>query len=332
MEWVSEAVGAIAEQVAVLSKAADKVSHRELIGLLAELTTVLRSIPALEHHVVNRLVEETEPCRLGEATWKKVLTTALRVSGAEAARRLARAKTLGPRRSMAGEPLPPAWEATAAAQAEGLLDEEHVAVIAKFHKKLPSWVDVDTRAAADRQLAHNGSGLDPENLAAAAARLLTMIDQDGPEPSDQEWARKRGITISKQRFDGTATISGTLTPRRWRSVRRSWPKNPPPEPTPYPNRRRTAAIPEPRLSAITMLSFRSGDGVWNRRTLLSQRFTGDDHRVHDFAGARERRRRRGHRRRITAADARSDPDGRPGSSLPVSLRPTHRPKPLPGPQ
>jgi hypothetical protein len=212
MELVSEAVGAIAEQVAVLSKAADEVSHRELIDLLAELTTVLRSIPALEHKVVNRLVEETEPCRLGEATWKKVLTTSLRVSGAEAARRLARAKTLGPRRAMAGEPLPPAWEATAAAQAEGLLDEEHVAVIAKFHKKLPAWVDVDTRAAADRQLAHNGSGLDPENLAAAAARLLTMIDQDGPEPSDQERARRRGITISKQGCDGTATISGTLTP------------------------------------------------------------------------------------------------------------------------
>ena len=38
MDVVSEAVAAIAEQVAVLSKDAEQASHRELIGLLAQLT------------------------------------------------------------------------------------------------------------------------------------------------------------------------------------------------------------------------------------------------------------------------------------------------------
>ncbi|MGP4056278.1 DUF222 domain-containing protein, partial [Mycobacterium sp. 4D054] len=210
MELVSEAVGAIAEQIGVLSKAADELTHSELVGLLAELTRVLRSVPALEHKVLARLIEETEPHRLGESSWKGVLTTALRVSGAEAGRRLRRAKMLGPRRAMTGQPIAPVWEATAAAQAQGLLDEEHITVIARFHQKLPAWVDVDTRAAADAHLAALGSGLGPDELDAAAGRLLMMIDQDGPEPADDEVARKRWVKVGKQQRDGFRKISGYL--------------------------------------------------------------------------------------------------------------------------
>ena len=95
MDVVSEAVAAIGEQLAVLSKACDEVSHRELITLLVELTRVLRSVPALEYRVLARLREETEPCRLGEAKWPTVLATALRISSAEAKRRLARAPGAG---------------------------------------------------------------------------------------------------------------------------------------------------------------------------------------------------------------------------------------------
>ncbi|QZT63879.1 HNH endonuclease signature motif containing protein [Mycolicibacterium austroafricanum] len=208
MDVVSEAVAAIAEQVAVLSKAAEQASHRELIGLLAQLTQVLRSVPTLEHQILARLTAETEPHRLGEGSWKKVLTTSLRVSGAEAGRRLSRAKTLGPRCAMTGELLAPLWQATAAAQAQGLLSEEHVAVIAKFHKALPAWVDVDTRAHADRQLARKGAGVGPEELDEAAGRLLMMIDQDGPEPCDKDLARKRSFRVGKQQPDGFRRVSG----------------------------------------------------------------------------------------------------------------------------
>jgi hypothetical protein len=146
-----------------------------------------------------------------------VLTTALRVSESDAKRRLAHAVALGPRQALTGEPLAPVWEATAAAQAEGLLDGEHVAVIAKFHDGLPGWVDVDTRAAADRQLASLGSGLRPEELKKAADRLAAMIDQDGPEPTDAERARKRGVTLGEQQPDGMSRLSGWVTPE-WRAV------------------------------------------------------------------------------------------------------------------
>ncbi len=211
MDVVSEAVAGMAEQIAILTKACDELSHRELIGLLAEVNTVVRSVPALEHRALSRLLEETEPHRLGEASWKKVLTTALRVSGAEASRRLVRAKTLGPRRAMTGEPLAPLWEATAAAQAQGMLSEEHVTVIARFHKKLPRWVDAGTRAQADAELARLGSGLSPESLRASALYLAAKIDQDGPEPSDTERLRKRGLRFGPQQADGYSSVSGWVT-------------------------------------------------------------------------------------------------------------------------
>ena len=212
MGEVASAVEAIRSQITMLHDTCDGLSHRELVGLLSELTTVLRSVPALEHRVLAKLVSETEPRRLGEASWKKVLTTALRVSETDAKRRLAHAATLGPRQALTGEPLAPVWEATAAAQARGALDAEHVKVIAAFHDGLPGWVDVDTRAAADRQLATLGAGLKPEELKKAAHRLATMIDQDGPEPSGAERARKRGIRLGEQQRDGMSKLSGWVTP------------------------------------------------------------------------------------------------------------------------
>ena len=212
MDVVAEAVAGMRAQLAILSQACDTLSHRELVSAMAEVTTLVRSVPALEHQILSRLTTETEPRRLGEASWKKVLTTALRVSERHAKRRLADAAALGPRQALTGEPLPPLHEATAAAQAAGALDAEHVAVIATFHKDLPMWVDVDTRAAADRQLASLGAGLTPQDLKKAADRLAAMIDHDGPEPTDADRARKRGIRLGEQQADGMSRLSGWITP------------------------------------------------------------------------------------------------------------------------
>ncbi|MBX7453261.1 HNH endonuclease [Mycolicibacterium sp. 3033] len=212
MDVVADAVAGMRAQLAILADACDTLSHRELVALMAEVTAVIRSVPALEHQILARLTTETEPRRLGEASWKKVLTTALRVSERDAKRRLADAAALGPRQALTGEPLPPLWEATAAAQAAGALGAEHVAVIATFHKDLPAWVDVDTRAAADRQLSSLGAGLTPEDLKKSADRLAAMIDQDGPEPSDADRARKRGITLGEQQADGMSRLTGWITP------------------------------------------------------------------------------------------------------------------------
>ncbi|MDZ4236257.1 MAG: DUF222 domain-containing protein, partial [Dietzia sp.] len=177
MGEVSSAIEAIKSQLAAPGEMCDELTHRELVGLLAELTATVWSVPALEHRILNRLTAEAEPSALGESSWKKVLATALRISTNDAGARLEQAAKLGPRRAMTGESLAPLWAATAAAQAAGLIGGEHVEIIAEFHKELPSWVDVGTREVADTQLAQLAAGVGPAELDAAAGQLLMMIDQ-----------------------------------------------------------------------------------------------------------------------------------------------------------
>ncbi len=342
MGEVASAVDAIRAQIAALHEACDGLSHRELVGLLSELTTVLRTVPALEHRALARLVAETEPRRLGEASWKKVLTTALRVSDSEAKRRLRDAAQLGPRQSLTGEPMAPVWEATAAAQARGALDAEHVAVIATFHEKLPGWVDVDTRAAADAQLAELGAGLTPQELKKAAARLAAMIDQDGPEPTDAERARRRGVTLGEQQLDGMSRLSGWVTPE-WRAVYEAIEAKlatpgmcDPDDETPCvdgePDREPAAQRhPQPRSTPTTTPGSRSAAWPCAPGAGPAQRVTGHRHRLHHPPRTREGRRGGGHRRRIPAADGRPDSDGLALLPLPGRFRPAHQPSTLPGP-
>ncbi len=213
MGEVSGAVEVIRSQLAVLQDAAGGLSHRELVGLLSELTALAWALPAVEYRLLNRLVNETEPHRLGESSWTKVLSTALRVSDKDARRRLREAKHLCPRRGLSGEALPPVWEAT------------------------------------------------------AAAELLMMIDQDGPEPSESEQAHHRGITLGKQQRDGTRSIRGRLdaeTGAYWEAIlaKKAAPgmchpdhENTPPTARPPTARISVgAAIPAPRPSATTTRS------------------------------------------------------------------------------
>ena len=44
---------------------------------------------------------------------------------------------------------------------------------------------------------------------------LFLLDQDGPEPDDAERARKRRVTLGKQRPDAMTDLSATLTPEAW---------------------------------------------------------------------------------------------------------------------
>ncbi|MUM35795.1 DUF222 domain-containing protein, partial [Mycobacterium sp. CBMA361] len=120
---------------------------------------------------------------------------------------------LGPRTTMTGEALKPAHEHIAAAQAAGAISAEHIAVMNKFFKNLPAWVDVTTRGQCEATLITNAAaGQTPEELKAAADLQLYLLDQDGPLPDDAERARKRSFRIGKQQPDGMSKVDGWLDP------------------------------------------------------------------------------------------------------------------------
>jgi hypothetical protein len=151
------------------------------------------------------------------------LADRLRITKAEAGRRIAEAEDLGPRRSLTGAPLAALLTATAAAQCAGLIGDGHVKIIRSFFTHLPAEVDVFTRAAAEADLADKATPYRPDQVAKYAQQIMSLLHPDG-DLSDQERARKRGIVLGQQGFDGMSRISGLVSPELRAAIEAAWAK------------------------------------------------------------------------------------------------------------
>jgi len=188
----------------------DVLTTPERLAVLENLEQMRRGQPAIEHALINQLAAQADATELG-GKLAPALANRLRISRAEASRRIHEAADLGERRALNGEPLPPVLPATAEAQRNGDLGAGHVAVIRSFVHRLPDFVDVETRAKAEAQLARLASEHRPDELAKLADTLTDCLNPDG-DFSDVDRARRRGVTIGKQDLDGMSPISGYLTP------------------------------------------------------------------------------------------------------------------------
>ncbi|SIJ66546.1 Conserved protein of uncharacterised function possible rep13e12 repeat protein [Mycobacteroides abscessus subsp. bolletii] len=115
------------------------------------------------------------------------------------------------RGAITGEQLAPQLPHTAQALGRGDIGEEYARIIRQFFDRLPTVVDAATREAAEAQLAVMATQFRPEALRVGAERLMALLNPDG-QFSDADRARRRGITIGPQGFDGMSAISGLLDP------------------------------------------------------------------------------------------------------------------------
>ena len=203
-----DALGAVVSRI--LGHAYDALTSPERLVLLERLERETRRLRAPQHALINQVVAQADEQELG-GTLRSVLADRLRITNAEAARRIAEAEDLGERRVLSGEPLAPQLHATAAGQRRGLIGDGHIRVIRSFFAHLPAEVDLPTREAADADLADKAGQYRPDELARYAQRIMDWLNPDG-ELSDAERTRKRGITIGKEQYDGMSPITGYLTP------------------------------------------------------------------------------------------------------------------------
>ncbi len=195
---------------ALLAEPLEALSTADRLAASHEWETFMRRLPAVTHRLVAGLAQvPTE--ELGEPTLAAALATLLKISKAEAHRRIHDAEDLGPRSALTGEALEPVLSHTAAAQRRGEIGAEHVKIIRRFFDRLPAFVDHHTREAAEADLAQVACGLKPEELHQVADRLAILLDQDG-QLSDGDRARRRYLTIDKQGPDGMSDIRGRLDP------------------------------------------------------------------------------------------------------------------------
>jgi hypothetical protein len=176
---------------------------------LERVETMERILTALRHELINQLAGASVD-ELGGAL-RRVLADRLRIRRSEAGRRIEEAADLAPRLTLTGEPLPPKLEATAAGQREGSISGEHVKIIRGFLAQLPSFLDEPTRADAEQKLAAVAASYRPDELQRFADHLDLVLNPDG-HFSDEDRARRRGITVGPQGTDGMSRLSGWLNP------------------------------------------------------------------------------------------------------------------------
>lgn len=200
-----------------LSAAIDQLAAFDLDGLDARirlqvlewLETAQRRQKSISHRVIAGLAQE-EPAALGGPV-RQVIGDWLRISCAEARRRVHEAEQLAPRLSLTGQPMPPQLPATAQAWQCGLLDGEHLQVIRKFTRELPIGTPVDVVERAERFLADQAVTLRPDQLAKVADRYAVVINPDG-KFSDADRGAQRGFSWSPQRADGMSIGRLRATP------------------------------------------------------------------------------------------------------------------------
>ncbi len=189
----------------------DGLTAAEALTVLARLEVVQRRLSARGVGLVPKVTGEASPVELGGTSFPDVLSRRLHIGKGAARRRIADAQQLAPRRAITGEVLEPQLPRTAEALGRGDIGEEHVRIIRQFFDRLPVVVDAPTREAAEAQLAVMAAQFRPEQLRTGADRMMALLNPDG-EFCDVDRARRRGVSIGQQGFDGMSPISGLLDP------------------------------------------------------------------------------------------------------------------------
>jgi hypothetical protein len=205
-----DALDAAFDTVATLTY--DTLDVRDTLGCLDRLEHLRRRLPATEHHLLAHAQTRTTPTEIGAKSWADVLATRLRISTTEATRRVKEADDLGPRTALTGAPLPPRLPETAAAQARGDINAEHVKIIRTCLKDAAPYLDPTTREQIDQGLARKAVDNTPEALREAAEKLVYLLNQDGDAPNDEHRARRRNVNLGRQDADGMTPINGWLDP------------------------------------------------------------------------------------------------------------------------
>lgn len=216
MGEVQAAVAALrAAHDAVAALSFDQLTAPEVMGVLDDLETLTCQLPVLGHRLLTRLQAETTPKALGAKSWREVMAVRWRISPSEAGRRLEEAALLASRQTLIGAPLDPVLPCTAIAQSHGLVNREHVQVLANAMSRIPPAVDATTRGQIEADLVKTAMSVGPKQLKDTADRTIFLLDQDGPEPDDTERARRRGATKGPAQPDGMVRLTATLTPQAW---------------------------------------------------------------------------------------------------------------------
>jgi hypothetical protein len=139
------------------------------------------------------------PADDGARNTAEFLRTRLRISTPEARRRLALADATLPRTGLAGRPMPPACEETAAALTAGIISSRAATIITTALDKVRHIPDPDAIAHMEHTLTLTAIENDHDFLTRIAHRCIDALDQDGTEPSEENLHHRQGVFLHPKR-------------------------------------------------------------------------------------------------------------------------------------
>ncbi|UVJ40533.1 HNH endonuclease signature motif containing protein [Arthrobacter sp. CJ23] len=159
------------------------------------------------------------------------LRSLLRISAAEARRRLALAAEVLPRHGLAGQPMPPRREELAATLARGSICTRSATTITMALEHVRPYTSPDMAARMEHALTVTAAENDPDFLARISRRWAEALNQDGTEPSEEQLRHSQGAFLRKPRhglqhleifattdqFEQLLTVMNTATNPRTRT-------------------------------------------------------------------------------------------------------------------
>ncbi|MBT2554631.1 DUF222 domain-containing protein [Arthrobacter sp. ISL-5] len=156
-------------------------------GSAASSTSVSVPVPAVS------------PADDGSRNTAEFLRTRLRISAGEARRRLALASAILPRTGITGQPMPPAYEETAAALATGTIASRAGTIITTALDRVRHLAAPADLARMEHTLTRTAIQNDHDFLTRIAHRWADAIDQDGTEPTEEDLRHRQGAFLRRPR-------------------------------------------------------------------------------------------------------------------------------------
>ena len=197
----------------------DSLPIRARLEALDRLETIRRRAAAASLDLIGSVQRSKDPA-VGGAT-ARIIADVVRITPAEARRRIRDAGQLQPRTTLTGQSLPPELPATAKAWDAGLLDLEHLRTIQSFIRDLPDHIHPAAAAKAEAFLAEKATELRPDQLEKVADRLATTLNPDGKFSDDYRAAQRGFQWCGRQRTDGMSIARLIATPEL-RAMLETW--------------------------------------------------------------------------------------------------------------
>jgi hypothetical protein len=184
----------------------------ELVDALRDTMTQIRVLQARALDLVAEMDREQVAPDAGYSSLAGFLVEAIRVAPPQAQRMVAHAAQITETVTPTGHVTPAALPTVRVGMLEGVLDADHLDVVAKTVKQLPAWVSVADREVVESTLASQARTADAWVVRSLGKELLTRIDQDGPPPDEQELAQPVNSLRYRRTHTGRMVFTADIDP------------------------------------------------------------------------------------------------------------------------